>query len=64
MKVINIDIKDIRIIHKLYLNEKAVIIEREINSWEEANIERKNNSHGKVGVVTTLWLDHWFGSCN
>jgi len=38
LKTINIDTKDRRIIHKLYLNEKAVITEYESKSWEEANI--------------------------
>jgi len=36
MKTINIDIKDRRIIHKLYLNEKAVITDKRSKSREEA----------------------------
>lgn len=40
MKTINIDIKDRRIIHKLCLNEKAVITDKRSRSWEEANIEK------------------------
>ncbi|KAL4135344.1 hypothetical protein QTP88_006959 [Uroleucon formosanum] len=42
MKIINIDIKDRRIIHKLYLNEKAdKITDKRSKSWEEANIEKR-----------------------
>ncbi|XP_025406672.1 uncharacterized protein LOC112680706 [Sipha flava] len=40
MKTINIDFKDRRIIHKLYLNEKAVITDKRSKAWEEANIEK------------------------
>jgi len=31
MKIINTDTKDKKIIHELYLNEKAVITEKKIN---------------------------------
>lgn len=41
MKSINIDIKNRRIIHKLYLNEKAVITVKESKSQEEAKIEKE-----------------------
>jgi len=34
MKTINIDTNDRRIIHKLYLNEKAVITDKRSKSWE------------------------------
>jgi len=40
MKSISIDTKDGIIIQMLYLNEKAVIIEKECKSWEAANIEK------------------------
>lgn len=41
MKTINIiDIKDKRIIHKLYLNEKDMITDKRSKSQEEANIEK------------------------
>jgi len=39
MKTINIRIIT-RIIHKLYLNEKAVITDKRSKSREEANIEK------------------------
>jgi len=26
--------------------------------------KRKVANHGKGGVATTHWVDHWFGSCS